>query len=168
MTVKIVIKQTVKIKIQNFKFKLWRSIYHVGYVSLTNVIYSEYHVGCYFPTDVTSSSWHESEFWRKFGKIWSHTTSVGSSNRRSMSLKLKLGISREILTLGYHLLLLHFILSLAAFSSEPSLLTFSSLLFTGFVKIRLAPFSASFMFVWCVRIECLVRQPLPLLFTRGY
>jgi len=48
-----------------------------------------------------------------------------------------------------------------------SLLTFASLLFTGFAMVHLTPFLAASMFVWCVGIECLVRQPLPLLFTSG-
>jgi len=57
----------------------------------------------------------------------------------------------------------------AAFSSH--WFSFTSLLFTGFVRVRLALFSASSTFVWCtsfvvVLVECLVRHPLPLLFVR--
>ena len=47
-----VIEKTVKVKIQNLKIN-W--IYHVGYVSLTDIIYTENHVSCYFPIDVISS-----------------------------------------------------------------------------------------------------------------
>ena len=47
------------------------------------------------------------------------------------------------------------------------LLTFASLLITNFARVCLAPFSASSMFVWCALVECLVRHPMPLIFTRG-
>ena len=45
--------------------------------------------------------------------------------------------------------------------------SFAYLLFTGFAKFRLNPFSASSMFVWCAQVQCLVRHLLSPLFTRS-
>jgi len=45
----------------------------------TNVVCSQYYTYWDFPINIISSSWHASEFWRKFGKIWSDTTLVESS-----------------------------------------------------------------------------------------
>jgi len=121
------------------------------------------------------------ELWKKFGQILRQLRCI-------MSLELKLGISRERLTLTLtffsyvffsftfssallppysRCLLLAFaccrfyshqfscISCGAVFSSH--WFSFASVLFIGFAKVRLAPFSASFTFVWCAQAYWLSR-----------
>jgi len=61
-----------------------------------------YYVGWNFPTDIISSSWRRIKFWNNLVKFGQILCRLGAPNWCNMFFELKLGISREILTLGYH------------------------------------------------------------------